>query len=123
SFIRQTQVLRTWLQTKGFPLPSHVKVQQIQQNFLQARSDKLPHVRWGNVELRRYQDTLYAMSCLPNHNVKQRWDWNLPEMLLLPHLGELWVEEGEGEGLMKSIQTVSVCFRQGGEVCLLRGHH
>ena len=53
---RQRHVLRAWLQELHFPIPSTVKIRQIQQDFLYSSEDKLPHIMWDGIELRRYQD-------------------------------------------------------------------
>lgn len=117
----QRQALRTWMSEMKFPLPSDLKLKQIQRDFLQARNDKAPHIQWGDVELRRYDHHLYLMKKLPPHDPTQIVHWkDLQEPLVLPHVGELRVIKNNFDG-----QRVTVRFRQGGEVCQLpkRKHH
>jgi len=123
--LRQRHVLRTWFSQLNFPLPSVVKLQQIQQTMLFARHDKLPHVNWGNVEVRRYRDQLHALRCLLPHDPTQVITWNLAELLTVKNFGELQAVRVNGAGLRADIDAVTVRFRQGGErVCLPgRKHH
>ena len=123
---RQRQVLREWFRRLQFPIPSTVKMQQIQDHFLQASADKSPHIIWGNVELRRFHDQLYAMKCLNPHDAKKTYKWNVSEPLILPNLGTLQASRTTGAGLRADITHLDVCFRQGGERCRLPGrenHH
>jgi tRNA(Ile)-lysidine synthase len=117
---RQRQVLRTWFNTLNIPIPSTVKLRQIQSDFLTAREDKSPYIQWKNVELRRYNNTLYVMKCLSDHDSHQSFIWDLKKPLILPNIGELHVVKNDS-----NIQKVSVRFRQGGEKCVLPGrdHH
>ncbi len=123
---RQRQVLRAWLNELHFPIPSVLKMRQIQENFLLARADKLPHIVWADVELRRYRDVLYAMRCLPLHDATQVVAWNLQQPLELTSGGVLQAKRVKGQGLLANISAVSVRFRQGGEQVRLPGrrcHH
>lgn len=123
--VRQRQVLRAWLTKLGFSLPSAVKLQQIQRDFLQASQDKSPCISWGEVEIRRYRDVLYAMPRLPLHDVAQVFSWDMSQALIIPHLGTLRATLSENAGLRLDIKQVTVRFRQGGEWCYFpeRGQH
>ncbi len=113
--VRQRHVLRAWLNQLNFPIPPAVKLQQIQRDMLQAREDKMPHFAWSGIELRRYQNHLYAMRSLPPHDVTQVYDWDFSQPLVLPNIGTLRAEHC----LEKTLQKVSVRFRQGGETLQL----
>ncbi len=122
---RQILVLRIWLQHLQFPLPSHVKMQQILQNFLKAGSDKVPLIRFANVELRRYRDEIYAMKALLPHDPKIKYTWDLQSPLSIPNLGVITVDKKIGSGI-REMQNITIRFRKGGEVCKLQGrtcHH
>src|SRR5262249_26218683 len=124
--VSQRHVLRRWFSHLRFPIPSAVKMQQIQQSLLLAAYDKMPHIMWGHVELRRYQDTLYAMHKLLMHDEQKSYLWDLKQELTLPNIGVLQVESKMGQGLRSDIKQVTVRFRQGGEFCRLPGrdfHH
>lgn len=118
SEVRQRNLLRAWLSKLKFPVPSLVKLKQIQHDMLQARKDKLPYFHWCGFELRRYQGFLYALHMLPSHNVKQKVIWHTAQPLRLLNIGMLYANNLQ--------KTVTVRFRQGGEVLDLPmrgGHH
>lgn len=116
----QQQVLRQWLDQAGFPLPSVAKMRHML-SMLHAREDKTPHVIWGQSELRRYRDNLYAMPCLIRHDAEQVVHWDCQAPLILSTGSVLSVERIPGA----DIQRVTVRFRRGGEVFQLPGrdHH
>lgn len=122
---RQRQVLRYWLRDAGFTVPSIVKLRHIQRDMLLARSDKQPVVTWPQVELRRYQDNLYALAPLSVHDVESIYTWSYPQPLQLAGLGELQVSQIIGGGLKANLDNVTVRFRRGGEIFRLpaRAHH
>lgn len=122
----QRQVLRRWFSVLQFPLPSVVKMQQIQHAFLQAAEDKTPHITWGHVELRRYKDVMYAMHKMLLHDETKIYEWDFATPLTLANIGQLHALSTIGKGIKKSIDKVTVRFRQGGEFCRLPGrefHH
>lgn len=122
----QRHVLRRWFTHLHFPIPSAVKMQQIQQSLLLAAEDKMPHIMWGHVELRRYQDVLYAMEKLLMHDETKSYVWDMEQPLILPNVGVLHAELNLGQGFRKDVKQVTVRFRQGGECCRLPGrdfHH
>ena len=121
SSMRQRYVLRAWLTELHFPIPSFIKLQQIQQDMLFAREDKTPHFSWRGVELRRFRDDLYAMLCLKEHEPSQVIKWDFAESLQLPHLGMLSATRVPGRGIRLDVDNVTVRFRQGGEVLKLPG--
>lgn len=123
---RQSHVLREWIHQSDMPLPSAVKMLQIQHYFLQAGHDKSPHIIWGDVELRRYQNKLYLMKCLPVHDTTQVHSWDMQKPLMLSSDIILHATLAEGLGLRADLSQVEVRFRQGGERCRLPGrkeHH
>lgn len=123
--VRQRQVLRAWILEQGFTLPSSAKLHQIQHDFLQAKPDKSPYMKWGDVELRRYQSELYIMRALLPHDSTQAFSWDMAQSLKLAHLGELSAALTDSAGLTQAISHVTIRFRQGGERCYFpeRGCH
>ncbi|OGT47865.1 MAG: tRNA lysidine(34) synthetase TilS [Gammaproteobacteria bacterium RIFCSPHIGHO2_12_FULL_41_20] len=120
--MRQRLALRAWLQQQGKTLPSQVKMQALQQDVLTAKWDSMPVLHWGNVELRRYRDDLYVMSCmLPVKNEHYTWDCQQP--LSLPNIGALIARKVTGQEGLCLPSTMSVRFRQGGEQVFVRGHY
>jgi tRNA(Ile)-lysidine synthase len=123
---RQRQIFRYWLTQLNFLVPGAKKLQQIQHDILHAGIDRLPHVAWKGVELRRYRDNIYALPRLSFHDATQVFDWHLQETLQLPGIGELHAKAVQGDGLRVDLGPVSIRFRQGGESCHLPGrdcHH
>lgn len=124
--LTQRHMIRNWLVALNFPIPPTVKLQQIQKDMLNARSDKSPHFFWRDVELRRYRDDLFVMKRLIPHESKLVYQWKLKDSLSLPNIGILQATLTRNQGLRSDIQQVSVCFRQGGEKIRLSGrktHH
>ncbi len=120
--VRQRHLLRAWFIEQAFPVPSSVKLHQIQQDFLQSDADKLPVMYWDDVELRRYRHTLYIMKKLMHHDATQVFSWDLSQPLVIPHVGTLHATLMENAGLFPHL---TVRFRQGGERCYFpkRGCH
>lgn len=116
---RQRNVLREWLRQLNFSIPNEAHLLQIQQEILLAKEDADPVVSWDNVEIRRYQDNLYAMSPLPLHDVSWNAKWNMQQPLKLPgNLGSLDAKKILAQGLMLPKKSkIEVRFRQGGERC------
>lgn len=116
-------VLRAWLAQQSLSVPSTVKMQQLLGPLLLARPDRFPHVMWGRCEVRRYQDNIYAMHSLADHNPNQTYTLCVNESLLLPGIGTLRVTVNDLG--CAEVDKLTVRFRQGGEVCRLPGrkHH
>jgi tRNA(Ile)-lysidine synthase len=119
--VRQRHVLRAWLDQFNFPIPPSVKLQQIQRDMLYAREDKAPYFTWHGIELRRYRDDFYAMTCLREHDSSQIWAWDFCQPLQLPNIGFLQAIPVQGQGMCAESENVTVRFRQGGEIVQLSG--
>jgi tRNA(Ile)-lysidine synthase len=117
---RQRQVLRLWLDQAGFPIPSNVKIQQLQRDVLMSRLDKAPHVKWEGCEIRRYRDDIFAMQWLQDFDREKIHAWDLQQSLSIHNLGVLTAIK-KSSGLRVNISNLTIRFRQGGEVCHLRG--
>jgi tRNA(Ile)-lysidine synthase len=74
-------------------------------------------MHWDAVELRRYNNALFAMHRMPQHDASQSYCWDLAQPLVIPYLGELRAVSNEGAGLCLKTKQVTVRFRQGGERC------
>ncbi len=117
---RQANLLRFWLKSLGFEIPSKIKIKQIQEDILLSKIDRQPCVSWEGVEIRRYRHNLYAMSPLPPKILQPiEFIWNINEKLKLP-FGELKAEK-EIFGLPNN--TYQIRFRKGGETCFAYGQH
>jgi tRNA(Ile)-lysidine synthase len=118
---RQRHVFRYWLKQQGFPIPGLKKLLQIQQDMLQAATDKAPHFVWQGVELRRFNDAIYALTPAEAHTVSTVYPWDGQSSLWLPGVGEMQCQAVSGQGLRAGLADLSIRFRQGGEVCRLPG--
>ena len=58
---RLVNVLRVWLQANDIRAPSAKILNQLINDVILARKDATPVVQWGDVTLRRYQQTLYIL--------------------------------------------------------------
>jgi tRNA(Ile)-lysidine synthase len=118
--VMQKALLREWLTQFGFRLPEEKKLLQVLHDVLQCRPDATPCVRWEGCEIRRYRDDVYAMQPLSAHDPRQVLVWDTREPLFIASLGRtLLPQAGYPE-------TVTVCFRQGGESLYIPqrgGHH
>lgn len=114
--IRQKAILRFWLSRLGHSLPSSKKFQQLIHNCLYAKTDAVPVVCWGGVEVRRFDDHLYAIPPLPEHDATQIIQWDTKKPLVLPAgMGILTAEEHLRQMSIPDGVNVTVRFRQGGE--------
>ncbi|MDF3055055.1 MAG: tRNA(Ile)-lysidine synthetase [Gammaproteobacteria bacterium] len=116
SLARQKNLLRFWIKELGFLLPTTVKLEQLLLTVLLARKDACPHLIWCGAEVRRYQDNLYIMTPLPEHDPTEIFNWDMQETLLLPGVGQLNSCEEIGKGIHLPLGAyVTVRFRAGGE--------
>lgn len=113
---RQKNILRFWLHQLNLALPSTAKMEQILKTVLHSRYDAMPLVHWDDVEIRRFQDAIYAMPTLSLHDPMLILTWDLQQPLKLPNnLGILSAKFFNHHNCQ--IKTVIVKFRQGGEKC------
>lgn len=119
---QQRQVIRYWLTQLALPHPSTAQLEKIQQELIHAKPDATPLVHWTGVNVRRYQDKLYAQSSSAELDLAQeKLFWDLSSPLKLPgHLGYLIAKQVKGHGILASRlaqQPITVQFRHGGERC------
>lgn len=113
SYPRQKLLLRYWIAKNGFKYPSEKKLQHIFSNILEARKDAQPLLEWQGVQIRRYKNKLYIMSPLSEHDSTQVFYWDTTaKPLYIPSL-DLYLK---ADILHERNQTVTVLFRQGGEL-------
>ncbi len=125
SFVRQTQILRYWLNMLSLNPPDSKKINALIKNLLYARTDAMPLMLWNGAEIHRYKDDLYAFFTLLPHDTNAIIPWNLKTPLNLPaNIGQLTVKRlketteatsANTISLPQSIATTTVRFRQGGE--------
>ncbi len=118
-------VLREWMRSRGFRMPSQAVIERILNEVLSARPDKMPIVCWSEGEVRRYKDGLYLRPCQPPFDTSTVLLWDGKGKLGLPcGNGELSSESSTAAGIAEEVWqkgTISVRYRQGGERCRLPG--
>lgn len=111
----QTLLLRHWLQQLKLPPPPRKRLAGFMQQ-LTSDSQRIPQISWSGVELRRYNNLLYADTRPPQHDVACEIDWSTSQALLLPSkLGELGMLDGRWRQL-------KVRFRREGDRMRWRSH-
>lgn len=111
---RVSNVLRVWLQNNDVRLPSFKILNRLIQEIILARGDATPLVQWGNVEVRRHQQTLYLLKTKNSSPAAVRW-LSFPQSLQLSD-GRYLRASVAKEGLKVPLESnVYVRFRQGGE--------
>lgn len=117
---RRRNLVRHWLEWRGFPRPSEKKLEHILSDVLEAGPDAGPCVDWADVAVRRYRGWLYAERALP---IPQGGGWSGASFELGAGWGRLRREPSSGPGLPEG--RVEVRFRLGGEKLrpLGRTHH
>ena len=120
---RQRNVLRYYIESQNYTLPSTVNLQRIIDQVCLAAGDKTPLVSWSGVEVRRYQDDLYIMPPLSIHNSAEIIRCNGLETVNLATGDSLTWQAVIGEGLSSTAlsQDLFIHFRRGGEQIVLAG--
>lgn len=62
---RRHMLLRAWLRSRGFAMPTAAVLERLDREVLAARADAQPVLRFAGCELRRYQGRLYSLTPLP----------------------------------------------------------
>jgi tRNA(Ile)-lysidine synthase len=119
---RAKHLIRYWLTQNGFPAPPSHKLAQVFSDILTARPDRIPSVRWADVELHRYRDRLFAQhgpAPLPAPFTLRPGEFHD----LGVGLGRLGLVPGN-TGIAASacpVAGLEVGFRRGGERCRPEG--
>ncbi len=108
---KQKLVLRYWIAKSGFTYPSENKLQHLFSDVIEANEDTQPLLEWQGVQLRRFQDNLYIMDPLLEHDPKMVVNWDGRSSLTIDSLNLTILPEL----LPADSRDVTVRFRQGGE--------
>jgi tRNA(Ile)-lysidine synthase len=96
--IHQRALLRAWLQASGASMPSEAVLIQIVQQ-LAAQADAQVHVRWGQQEVRRFQQSLVVLPQLAQvEGFEKPWDGGR-DCALPDDLGVLTNSPGDGDAV------------------------
>ena len=120
---RQRNVLRYYIESLNYTLPSTTNLQRIIDEVCLAAGDKTPLVSWTGIEVRRHQDDLYFMSPLSMHNPAETMTSNGLEPVSLSTGETLSWQMVYGEGLSPKVLSsrLTIHFRHGGELIVLAG--
>ncbi|HEU5468792.1 MAG TPA: tRNA lysidine(34) synthetase TilS [Steroidobacteraceae bacterium] len=112
---RQVNVLRWWLREQGLRPPPAAKLCEGLAEFLAARPDGAPLLRWDDGEVRRYRGRLYAGSPVPKLPASVPLGEG-PALELGAGLGSFGLVESREGGLRAPLSgALELRFRAGGE--------
>ncbi|PHS29679.1 MAG: tRNA(Ile)-lysidine synthetase, partial [Methylophaga sp.] len=99
-------------------------LQRIVDDVCLAKHDSVPMIRYADVEIRRFQDKLYFMPRLPEHDASQIIEFSSTTDLRMNDQITLSWQQTDGLGLNEKLITsgLTVRFRQGGEQIHLPKH-
>jgi len=126
SGVRAANMLRCWIRSRGFPMPTERQLTGIFTSVIAAGTDTNPCASWKGAELRRYRDYLFITTSLPippDPLLEIDWDLGIHCELVL---GTLHAYPCNGEGISASKcsnNQLSVRFRRGDELIKTAGHH
>lgn len=123
SAARARNLLRHWLARQGFAAPSEKVLTRVLTEAVAAGSEAQPQITWGEAEVRRYRDDLFALVARPERPPWEPLAFREPETMSLPALGgTLTVTPTPGRGLRPGDYWLH--RRRGGERCRPagRGH-
>jgi tRNA(Ile)-lysidine synthase len=116
---RTKNLLRWLLQRQGAALPEADRLEEAVRQLFEARKDAAVCVVLGERELRRYDEHVYLLPCLPAPPAGLRRDWDGKRVWPVPVLGGvLRFERRKGEGLSPARvrdEGLNLRVRQGGE--------
>ncbi|WP_336218590.1 tRNA lysidine(34) synthetase TilS [Citrobacter amalonaticus] len=113
--VRRAALLRRWLAKQNAPMPSREGLARIWQEVALAREDASPCLRFGDFEVRRYQEQLWwVKSVVGQSDTVMVWtDWQMP--LSLPAgCGVLRLIAGGELRKPRADESVSIRFKAPG---------
>jgi len=118
-------ILREWLRSRGFRMPSTRVIDRVLNETLNARPDRNPAIRWSEGEIRRYRGELFLMPTAPPFHPNDIIPWDGIATLHLPdENGELSANLEKRAGISAvawQSGNITVRYRQGGESLRLPG--
>lgn len=120
----QRAIYRYWLRCNNIKMPSSKVLHELEKIVLEAATDKMPVLRWGGYEIRRFENSLYLLNGLPNKAEGYLGCWAEDTCELPVGLGELSLKPVMGCGIAKGLWlsgVVTVKYRAGGETIKIAG--
>ncbi len=121
SLMRQKNVIRYFIKSIGFNLPSSKHLELIISNVVRARQDAVPEMIICNYSVRKFRDGLYFINKSDKFDLsKIEIELNLEQQTILPNnIGILINDYVLGDGIcINNNAKLLVKFRQGGEKIL-----
>ncbi len=116
---RRSNVLRYWFHQQGLAMPTKAQMLQIEKDVLHCSIDADPVVKWGDAEIRYYQDDLYVFKTAAAKKIPTTpLLWDLQQPLAIPDIGILSAIQKQGAGIRCNAlinAQITVRFRAGGE--------
>jgi tRNA(Ile)-lysidine synthase len=118
-------ILREWLRSRGFRMPSTRIIDRALNETLSAKPDRNPAIRWSEGEIRRYRGELFLMPASSPFHSNDIIPWDGIAILHLPDgNGELSAILEKRAGISAVAWRsgkITVRYRQGGESLRLPG--
>ena len=127
--VRARNLLHQCYRDRGLPTPSAAQLQCVWEEVIGAAEDSEPVVSWAGGEARRYRDTIFIGTPLPEHDATLTLSWDGTQALSIRGLGELCGDAVTGQGIALQAlagKRLEIRFRQGGEKlrpARREGHH
>ena len=87
---RRRNAIAGWLRTRGIASPGERRIDQIARQVMEARSDAMPCVSLGDVEVRRYRGRIRLVRRMPPVVTQVVHGWRIPETLTVDHGSLAW---------------------------------
>ena len=117
SHARQKNLLFVWLEQLGLQAPGSRNIEKVISDIVYSEIEKSPCVNWGDVEIRRFKNIIYAQTVMSEVDNNLEYQFQ-PENSLSLFEEMLVAKEEQGKGISKSRikgNELIVRFRKGGE--------
>ena len=111
---RRRNAIGAWLAARGIALPGARRIEQIAREMVGAKSDAVPCVRLGGIEVRRFRRRLHLVPRTHSVAGPVVRPWRIPESLTLDH-GRLTWEACAGGGLDNSVRDTEITVQVRGD--------
>jgi len=111
---RRRNAIAGWLRAWGIASPGARRIEQIAREVIGARSDAMPCVRLGDIEVRRFRGRIRLVPRMDPVAAPAVHRWRIPETLTLDHGCLAW-EPHTGGGLGNTVRDMEVLVRLRGD--------
>lgn len=115
SEVRRAALLRRWLAKQNAPMPSRDGLERLWLEVAMAREDASPCLRFGEFEVRRYQDQLWWIkSVAGQRDAVLHWPRGQSSLVLPAELGIVRLQPGGELRMPREDERVSIRFTASG---------